>query len=191
MAKIHKTLSDIQGQLLGIPISTIVVATQFKEASTAPGQLWINVAVLTGATIFCVLLFISLWNQKHSLDVISDEVTRHETGLKRQSEELASKLSSVFEKLRTRVRWHKAALLTIFGVAVAAWIVGSVVFWMCHAQRLTLSSLVLTTEPSRFTQYVRKRFIHARAFALLASGSRRGQTLLGVVAPTRKLHQSG
>lgn len=130
MAKIHKTLSDIQGQLLGIPISTIVVATQFKEASTAPGQFWINVAVITGATIFCALLFIALWNQRHSLDVIAEEVNRHESGLKRQNEELALKLSSVFEKLRGRVKWHKAALWTVFVVAVAAWIVGVLVFWM-------------------------------------------------------------
>lgn len=129
-AKIHKTLADIQGQLLGIPVSTIVVATQFKEVSTTPGQLWINIAVMTGATIFGFLLFIALWNQKHSLDVIFDEVTRHERGLKRQSEELASKLSNVFEKLRSRVFWHEVALAVIFLVAIVAWLVGFSVFWM-------------------------------------------------------------
>lgn len=129
-AKIHKTLADIQGQLLGIPISTIVVATQFKEVTTVPGQLWVNIAVMTGATIFCFLLFIALWNQKHSLDVISDEVTRHEKSLKRQSEELASKLSSVFNKLRDRVFLHEVALGIIFFVSIAAWLVGFAVFWM-------------------------------------------------------------
>lgn len=127
--KIHKTLADIQGQLLGIPVSTIVVATQFKDVSTAPGQLWINIAVMMGAAIFCFLLFIALWNQKHSLDVISDEVTRHENGLKRQSEELALKLSDIFEKLRARVRWHRVALLVIFLVSIAALLMGFAVFW--------------------------------------------------------------
>lgn len=134
--KIHKTLADIQGQLLGIPVSTIVVATQFKDISAAPGQLWINIAVMTGATIFCLLLLVALWNQKHSLDVISDEVKRHEAGLKRQSEELAAKLSDVFDKLRARVFWHEAALAVIFFVSIAAWLVGFAVFWMLSRSAL-------------------------------------------------------
>lgn len=129
-AKIHKTLADIQGQLLGIPVSTIVVATQFKDLSTSPGQLWVNVAVMVGATIFCFLLLIALWNQKHSLDVISDEVDRHQNGLRRQSEELASKLSNVFNKLRARVVWHQVALAIIFFISIGAWLVGFAVFWL-------------------------------------------------------------
>lgn len=134
--KIHKTLADIQGQLLGIPVSTIVVATQFKDVSTAPGQLWVNIAVMTGATIFCFLLLIALWNQKHSLDVISDEVTWHESGLKRQSEELAAKLSDVFDRLRARVFWHEVALAVIFFISIAAWLVGFAVFWMLSRSAL-------------------------------------------------------
>lgn len=129
-AKIHKTLADIQGQLLGIPISTIVVATQFKDVASTPGQLWINVAVMVGATIFCALLFIAIWNQKHSLDVILEEVNRHESVLKKQSEDLASRLSGIFNKLRDRIFWHEAALAIIGAVAIIAWLVGVAVFWM-------------------------------------------------------------
>lgn len=130
MAKIHKTLADIQGQLLGIPISTIVVATQFKEASTTAGQMWINIAIMVGATIFCALLLIAIGNQHHSLSVISEEVDRHEEALKRESATLALKLSSLFIKLRNRIFWHETALAVILFVAVAAWMVGLVVFWM-------------------------------------------------------------
>ncbi len=129
-AKIHKTLADIQGQLLGIPISTIVVATQFKEASTTSGQIWVNIAVMVGATIFCALLFIAVWNQRHSLSVISDEVDRHENALKRESTELALKLSGIFNKLRDRIFWHEAALAVIMLVAIVAWMVSFAVFWM-------------------------------------------------------------
>jgi hypothetical protein len=134
--KIHKTLADIQGQLLGIPVSTIVVATQFKDVATTPDHLWINIAVMTGATIFCFLLWMALWNQKHSLDVIADEVKRHEDGLKRQSEELAAKLSDVFVKLQARVFWHEVALAIIFFISIAAWLVGFAVFWMLSRSSL-------------------------------------------------------
>lgn len=129
-SKIHKTLADIQGQLLGIPISTIVVATQFKDVSTTAGQLWINIAVLVGATIFCALLFIALLNQKHSLSVITEEVDRHEGILKRESEDLAEKLSGIFNRIRDRIFWHEVALGIICFVAIGAWMVGFAVFWM-------------------------------------------------------------
>ena len=135
-AKIHKTLADIQGQLLGIPISTIVVATQFKEVTTTPGQLWINIAIMVGAIIFCVLLFIALWNQKHSLDVISEEVNRSEGSLRKQNSELASRFSEIFNKLRARIFWHEVALYIIALVAIAALILGFAVFWMLTRAQL-------------------------------------------------------
>lgn len=135
-AKIHKTLADIQGQLLGIPISTIVVATQFKDVSATPGQLWINIAVMVGATIFCVLLFIAILNQKHSLEVISDEVARHEDVLNRQSADLAARLGETFRKLRDRIFWHEVALAIIGLVALVALLVGFTVFWMLTRAQL-------------------------------------------------------
>lgn len=79
--KIHKTFSDIQGQLLGIPVSTIVVATQFKDVtllteSARTGQMWLNVAILVGAFIFCLLLTCAVFNQKHTLHALCQEIDR-------------------------------------------------------------------------------------------------------------------
>jgi hypothetical protein len=128
-AKIHKTLSDIQGQLLGIPISTIIVATQFKDSST-PGQFWINIAVLAGAFIFFILLSIALWNQKHSLDVISDEVDRHQKALLSESPELAGRLDGIFDRLKSRIIWHQIALCFIASTAAVGLIIGFAAFWM-------------------------------------------------------------
>lgn len=49
VGKIHKTIVDIQGQLLGIPIATIVVASQLKAAPACGLTFWTNAAVLLGA----------------------------------------------------------------------------------------------------------------------------------------------
>ena len=41
-AKIHKVFTDIQNQMLSIPVATVVVATQMKSAQTLGDQLIIN-----------------------------------------------------------------------------------------------------------------------------------------------------
>ena len=48
VAKIHKTLIDIQGQLLAIPVATIIVASQLKSNQTCGVDFWTNIAVLAG-----------------------------------------------------------------------------------------------------------------------------------------------
>lgn len=131
--KIHKTLSDIQGQLLGIPISTIVVATQFKTVAADPGQLWVNAAVLAGAFIFCVLLLFSLMNQYQTLNVIAQEVTRHEESLKKDNADIATRLEDVFGSLHSRIALHVGALITVgvlavFGLTIAITVFGKLSF---------------------------------------------------------------
>jgi hypothetical protein len=59
--KIHKTISDIQGQLLGIPVGTIVVATQMKETDVVGPLMWSNTAVLVGSIVFTILLAVMVF----------------------------------------------------------------------------------------------------------------------------------
>jgi len=128
--KIHKSLSDIQGQLLGIPISTIVVATQFKSVTADPGNLWINVAVLAGAIFFCILLLFSLWNQSQTLEVITQEVKRHEAILKKDNADIADRLQDVFGSLHNRITLHMGILITVGGIASIGLLIAMSVFWM-------------------------------------------------------------
>lgn len=134
--KIHKTLSDIQGQLLGIPISTIVVATQFKDLSTSPGQLWINIAVITGAFIFCVLLSLAVWNQFHTIGVIAEEIDRHEKLLSRDHADIAERVRHVFVGLRNRMQFHRIALAGAVIVCGVGFLIGFAVFWLLSQSAL-------------------------------------------------------
>lgn len=128
--KIHKTLADVQGQLLGIPVSTIVVATQFKEVTEMSGQFWINLAVLIGALIFCVLLVLAIVNQLHTLVVIEHEISRQETVLRNENAAIADRLKDVFDALRNRAQWHRIALCIASMVCLVGWMIGGAAFWL-------------------------------------------------------------
>lgn len=134
--KIHKTISDIQGQLLGIPISTVVVATQFKPVGVAQEQVWINGAVLVGAVIFFLLLLMAVWNQVQTLGVIESEIDRHEKALRQEHADIAERLNEVFSGLHDRAFLHRVVL----GGAVVACLVGLMVgFAIFHLLQIEAS----------------------------------------------------
>lgn len=128
--KIHKTISDIQNQVLGIPVATVIVASQFKEVSASPHQIWINIAIMFGATIFCFILTMAIYNQWHTLDLISIEVDRQKKSFDQQNKELAERFSQNFTTLKNRIIFHQVALIFILSVAAVAWMVGLGVFWL-------------------------------------------------------------
>lgn len=135
LGKIHKTFSDIQGQLLGIPVSTIVIATQFKDIallteSARMGQMWLNVAILAGAFIFCILLTCAVLNQKHTLDALEQEIERHKRSLESDHADLKDRLGDVFQKLTDRAWIHRIGLYVVLVVCWAAFSIGGIVFWM-------------------------------------------------------------
>lgn len=134
LGKIHKTFSDIQGQLLGIPVSTIVVATQFKDVasltgSLRTGQMWLNVSILVGAFIFCILLTCAVLNQKHTLDALEQEIERHKNSLEGEHAGLKERLGGIFEALTDRAWIHRIGLYVVLVVCWGAFTIGGIVFW--------------------------------------------------------------
>lgn len=116
VGKIHKTVVDIQGQILGIPVATIVVASQFKTAKECDVLFWTNTAVVAGAWIFFGLLAIAVVNQWMTLSVISGEVERQRKKLFKEYNQVGGAFSSAFSDLDRRVCWHRVFLGSIVAI---------------------------------------------------------------------------
>ncbi|BBD01447.1 hypothetical protein [Sphingobium sp. YG1] len=114
--KIHKTIVDIQGQLLGIPVATIVVVSQLKKVTGCDVTFWANLGVLLGAWIFVTMLVIAGTNQWKTLEVISNEVERQKTRLSDDFAAVADQFTDVFDDLAERIRWHRGALIGICAI---------------------------------------------------------------------------
>ncbi|MCG7357647.1 hypothetical protein MHL39_13480 [Roseomonas mucosa] len=116
--KIHKTIVDIQSQLLGIPVATVVVASQMKSATGCGDEFWTDVAVLAGAWIFVLLLVVALVNQWLTLGVINDEVTRQKKKLKGDYATISQQFTGIFQTLRNRIWWHRFGLAVVGIIAL-------------------------------------------------------------------------
>lgn len=115
--KIHKTIVDIQGQLLGIPVATIVVASQLKQSVDCGVTFWSNLAVILGAWIFVGLLVLAVINQWHTLTAIAGEVKGQRARLADDYAAVSVQFIGVFDGLKKRICWHRGVLA---GVMICA-----------------------------------------------------------------------
>lgn len=128
VTKIHKTIIDIQTQLLGIPIATFVVASQLKSTASCDLSFWSNVAVLAGAWIFVLLLLIAIINQWMTLSSIKWEIERQRKKLETDFESISKDFLSIFNELRRRICWHRCVLSVIGIVAFGGAVLASVAY---------------------------------------------------------------
>jgi hypothetical protein len=124
--KIHKNFSDIQSQLLAIPVATVIVATQMKHAQGTDSQFWINTGVVLGSLIFAVLTWILVLNQRQTMTVLGEEIDRREQNIAKNHQQVKDLFEQSFAALRKRLLWQKRILnvvCTIVAVGLVATIV--------------------------------------------------------------------
>lgn len=115
--KIHKIFSDIQNQLLTIPVATVIVATTMKPVTSGSIALT-NFAVLLGAWVFAILFFLLCINQWKTLRGLDKEIQRQNNVTKEQYPTIASSFEDVFDWLEKRVRLQYFFLFLVICILV-------------------------------------------------------------------------
>ena len=130
--KIHKVITDIQNQILGIPVATVIVATQFKTQKLADNDLiyhfWVNTGIFVGVFIFSVFLWYLIRNQKSSLKGIEEEIKRKDGVLRKTPDvyeriKVENKGKEPFCDLIDRIRTQKNIFTVVQSVTVIATII--------------------------------------------------------------------
>lgn len=130
IGKIHKAFADIQNQILGIPVATIVVATQMKSAGTIGYEFWVNTAVLVGCWVFAVLSIFVLRNQLHTLNAIGDEVARKKQQMLKDYKSVEDLITKSFPFLETRLRAQRLAFYVVDIILAVGLILAHVVYFL-------------------------------------------------------------
>lgn len=139
--KIHKVFSDIQNQLLGIPVATIIVATQMKESKAMDGSFWMSAAVLVGSFVFMLLMHFLLRNQRHTLEVIGIEINRQKAKLEKEHAAIAENFVETFRTLDGRYRTQRVILYVVDLIVVVGFLLSVFFFYKLSlpAQQWTAS----------------------------------------------------
>lgn len=115
--KIHKIFSDIQNQLLTIPVATVIVATNMK-AVTAESICLANNAVLLGAWVFAILFVLLCINQWKTLTALSKEIDRQKKVMADDYPTISATFDDVFEWLGKRVKMQYNFLIIVIVVLI-------------------------------------------------------------------------
>lgn len=142
-AKIHKVVTDMQNQLLGIPVATVIVATQMKDAKAIGYEFWVNTAVLVGCWTFAGLMVLLLRNQSHTLEVLDVEIARQKEQLMKEYAPIAGRFKDVFDFLIRRVRHQERILWFIGGVVVVGWVLAHLIYFFLTPPARTLFERVV------------------------------------------------
>ena len=130
IGKIHKTFSDIQNQILGIPVATVIVATQMKKATDTGYEFWVNNAVLIGCWVFVILSLLILKNQQHTLRAIGEEINRKKIQMLTEYSSVADLITQSFPFLEQRLKVQRIAFCVVDIILVIGLILAHVVYFM-------------------------------------------------------------
>lgn len=131
MGKIHKVFSDIQNQILGIPVATIIVATQMKQANEWDAQALINTAIVIGALFFTVMILFVMFNQWQTLSAISDELNYKKNQAETNYKSIYDDIKSTFKSLSIRINTQRVVFIALgIFVVVGLWLTFKFYFFL-------------------------------------------------------------
>lgn len=134
-SRLHKVISEIQTQLLGIPVATFIALSQIKKTNSLDAQFAINTVILFGAIIFCLLLAGLLLNQKLTLDTIEADVKRQRGIFHKRFESTPEAYESVFRGICSRLTFQVGAIFLVSVLTVLVMVI-SFVFYVVHTRPL-------------------------------------------------------
>lgn len=133
ITRIHKAITDIQVQILGLPVATFVAISQIKKTVALDSQFSSNTVILFGVTIFCFLLLAFLINQKATLDTIGSEVSRQKDVFGKRFLSDPKIYSGEFEAVSTRLIWQYSVLCGVLLLDLLMFM-SSIVYYVVHTR---------------------------------------------------------
>jgi hypothetical protein len=108
--KLNKAFSDIQNQLLAIPVALILAGTQMK-----PGEqnVWLNISVFTGLIIFSLFVSLLVRNQTNTLNAVRRECDSQWESIKTKHQNVRPLLEKHYSTLKMRYISQRAKLFIV------------------------------------------------------------------------------
>lgn len=118
--RLNKVFSDIQSQLIGVPVSVILAGANLnliKSNQTSSILIFSvdakNFIIFAGILFYAFTLTILIRNQQNTLAALKDEIDSHRKLLEAKHKAIADKFKGSFEQINNRYEHQKKMLLWI------------------------------------------------------------------------------
>lgn len=118
--RLNKVFSDIQAQLIGVPVSVILAAANLnlaKDKQTSAVLIFSidakNFLIFAGILFYAFTLTMLIRNQQNTLAALKDEIDSHRKLLEAKHKAIADKFKKSFEQINNRYEHQKRMLLWV------------------------------------------------------------------------------
>lgn len=137
MIKLNKVFSDVQSQLLTVPVALVLVGGQMENKAEWTSK---NVLVWLGALVFAILMDLLIRNQRHTLKAVKNEIDEQKKQMQSKYHAIADRFSKIYQEIEDR-HTHQRRLIFIvdFLVALSLGVTTGLLLWYSGA--IDLNSL--------------------------------------------------
>lgn len=115
MVKLNKVFSDVQGQLLAVPVALVLVGGQMEDKGLWTSK---NLLIWLGALIFSVLMDLLVRNQRHTLRAVKHEIDQQRQQIESKYRTITQRFADIYREIEER-HAHQRWLIRIVDALVA------------------------------------------------------------------------
>ncbi|MFK4049523.1 hypothetical protein [Acinetobacter venetianus] len=118
--KINKVFSDMQNQLLTLPIATVLAAGQMVYVVSV-GDFIKNILIIIGIVIFCVFVLMQISNQDNTLNALDGEIKLRQSEMnKKDDSDHKTEYLKVYAQLDKRIEKLDENLILVKNITLVA-----------------------------------------------------------------------
>jgi len=130
--KLNKVFSDIQSQLLAIPVALILVGSQMADKGYPD---WKNIIIICGVVIYVTLMDLLIRNQYHSLAAIKTEMDLKHAHLLKRHMALKDNFVGAYKALDARYDQQRWLIRIVDGLVALMFVTSVVLFYWYSTSR--------------------------------------------------------
>lgn len=119
LSQLNKVFSDIQNQILSVPVALVLVASQMGSSD---GWEVKNFSVWLGSLVFTVFLLFLIKNQKNTLVAVKNEIDQQWKNIQNNHSTVYPHFKGVYTQLVSRFRHQSRLLNTVLLMSIVAFL---------------------------------------------------------------------
>jgi hypothetical protein len=125
VARLSKVFSEIQNQLLAIPVALILAGSQLEYKKFISLK---NTLVWSGSLIFLILLSMLIFNQLDNIGAVHSEIKSQQKILEAKHKLLSGDFDKIYKRLLARITRQKAMLWFMFSIVLICFVFTTAIY---------------------------------------------------------------
>jgi hypothetical protein len=123
MFKLNKVFSDIQNQMLAIPLALMLAGGQMETSGVWSNK---NLLIWLSALFFTIMMYFFIKNQRHTLKAVEQEIEQQRQQIKNKYRAVADRFEQIYDEIHDRYLHQSKLLRGVWWVVLGSFFVTTI-----------------------------------------------------------------